>query len=165
VLCQSDFQRNDKQLAGSLLCIQRFFGCNAATAQRTTVYCPVRYSSIHYSLFLNRSRLEPKEQIQMITVIATIHCTPGHRDDFLREFGLIIPTVLKEEGCIEYGPTTDAETSIGNQHTHQDRITIVEKWESLPALEAHLSASHMEAYRPKVKDFVASTELRILKPA
>ena len=101
----------------------------------------------------------------MITVIATINCTPGHRDDFLREFHLIVPAVLQEDGCIEYGPTVDASTDLGNQHTDENRVTIVEKWESLPALKAHLTAPHMEAYRPKVKDFVASAELRILGPA
>lgn len=101
----------------------------------------------------------------MITVIATVQCQPGHRDDFLREFHAIVPLVLKEEGCINYRPTVDATTNIGNQHTDENRITIVENWESLPALKAHLVAPHMEAYRPKVANFVESAELRILKSA
>lgn len=101
----------------------------------------------------------------MITVIATIDCQPGHREDFLNEFRAIVPEVLQEAGCIEYGPTIDTATDIGVQHTDENRVTIVEKWESVSALQAHLTAPHMDAYRPKVKDFVASAELRILEGA
>lgn len=101
----------------------------------------------------------------MIIVIATVQCQPGRREDFLREFRQIVPEVLQEDSCIEYGPTIDADTDIGNQNTDADRVTIVEKWESLEALKAHLSAPHMMAYRPKVKDFVASSELRVLENA
>jgi quinol monooxygenase YgiN len=101
----------------------------------------------------------------MITVIATVQCQPGHRDDFLREFHAIVPLVQQEEGCIEYGPTVDASTDLGNQHTDENRVTIVEKWESLTALKSHLVAPHMDAYRPQVKDLVKSAELRILESA
>ena len=101
----------------------------------------------------------------MVTVIATVTCTSGHRNDFLAEFHKIVPEVRQEDGCIEYGPTVDASTDIGNQHVHENRVTIVEKWESLDALKAHLVAPHMLAYRPKVKDFVESSELRVLEAA
>lgn len=101
----------------------------------------------------------------MITVIATITCQPGCRADFLREFLTIVPEVLQEEGCIEYGPTIDASTELSNQHCDADRVTIVEKWTTLDALQAHLTAPHMESYRPKVKDFVLAAELRVLEAA
>ena len=101
----------------------------------------------------------------MITVIATIVCKPGCRDSFLEEFRGIVPDVLNEQGCFEYGPTIDATTDIGNQNLDADRITIVEKWESIAALKAHLVAPHMLAYRPKVKNYVESSELRVLEAA
>ena len=101
----------------------------------------------------------------MIIVIATVTCHPGRREDFLREFRLLVPEVLKEDGCIEYGPTIDAATKLSKQNTDTDRVTIVEKWTSLAALQAHLEAPHMAAYRPKVKDFVANSELRVLEAA
>ncbi len=101
----------------------------------------------------------------MITVIATVHCKTGHRDDFLAEFHKLVPDVLQEVGCIEYGPTIDTMTDIGNQNSNSDRVTIVEKWESVATLKAHLVAPHMEAYRPKVKAFVESSELRVLESA
>lgn len=98
----------------------------------------------------------------MIIVIATVTCTSGNRESFLKEFRQLVPEVLKERGCIEYGPTIDIETDLDNQHRDEDRVTIVEKWESLEHLKAHLVAPHMNDYRPKVKEFVASSELRVL---
>lgn len=43
-------------------------------------------------------------------------------------------------------------------------MTIVERWESLDALKAHLEAPHMLEYRQKVKDFVKEVKLQILQP-
>ena len=98
----------------------------------------------------------------MITVIATVQCVPGHRDDFVAEFNKIVPDVLNEAGCIEYGPTVDAVTDIEKQDRDEHRVTIVEKWESAETLKAHLVAPHMMEYRPKVQAFVESSELRVL---
>ena len=102
----------------------------------------------------------------MIFVIASIELNPGTRDSFLREFRQIVPLVRAEAGCIEYGPTVDATTDLPAQAPlRADCVTVVEKWESLDYLKAHLVAPHMMAYRPKVKDFVQSVKLQILEPA
>lgn len=102
----------------------------------------------------------------MVVVIAEIQLVEGTRDAFLAEFHKIVPLVCEEAGCIEYGPTADAVTSIAAQIPHRnDVITVVEKWESLQTLEAHLVAPHMLEYRPKVKSLVQSSILRILEPA
>ncbi|WP_422931187.1 putative quinol monooxygenase [Singulisphaera sp. PoT] len=102
----------------------------------------------------------------MIHVIATIELHPGQRENFLAEFRKLIPHVHAEEGCLEYGPTVDEATDIGAQEgPRADVVTVVEKWESVEHLKAHLVAPHMEAYRPAVKDMVIKTVLQILKPA
>lgn len=102
----------------------------------------------------------------MIHVIATIELHPGRRDDFLREFHRIVPPVLAEQGCLEYGPTVDVDTGLSAQlPLRADVVTIVEKWESLEALKAHLVAPHMVEYRPRVKDMVIRTTLQVLEPA
>ncbi|MEP3480123.1 MAG: putative quinol monooxygenase [Fuerstiella sp.] len=98
----------------------------------------------------------------MIVVIATVTCVPGQRDAFLSEFKKIVPEVLNELGCMEYAPTIDEPSSIAGQHCDENRVTIVEKWSDLAALDRHLSAPHMVEYRPKVADFVQATELRVL---
>ena len=102
----------------------------------------------------------------MIHVIATVELAPGTRDAFLAEFRKVVPDVLREAGCIEYGPTLDAETDIPNQYRiGNDRVTIIEKWDSVPALKAHAVAPHMQAYRARVKEYVKGMELRVLSPA
>ena len=102
----------------------------------------------------------------MIIVIATIELHDGKREDFLEEFRRIVPLVLQEDGCLDYMPTIDAETDISAQQSAGSQFaTIVEKWESVEALKAHLTAPHMLEYRSKVKDFVVGTQLQILEPA
>ena len=102
----------------------------------------------------------------MIHVIATIELQPGHRDDFLAEFQQLVPAVREEDGCIEYGPAVDAVSGIDAQQTKgADVVTVMEKWESIDALKAHLVAPHMQAYRPKVKEMVRGMTLHILEPA
>ena len=100
----------------------------------------------------------------MLSVIAEIEIVAGKQADFLAEFHKLVPLVLAEEGCVEYGPTLDAVTDIPAQIPRRENIiTIVEKWESVDALKAHLVAPHMTEYRGKVKEFVVGSVLRILE--
>ena len=100
----------------------------------------------------------------MIHVIARIETKPDSQEAFLKEFHQIVPTVLQEKGCIDYGPTRDADTDIDRQQTDASVITIVERWESLDDLKAHLVAPHMLEYRERIKDFVVGVNLSILEP-
>ena len=101
----------------------------------------------------------------MIHVIATIELNPGTRESFLREFRQIVAAVRAEAGCLDYGPTVDAVSGLSVQGpARPDVVTVVERWESLEHLQAHLVAPHMVEYRPKVKDFVKSVKLQILEP-
>src|SRR5450432_2067369 len=101
----------------------------------------------------------------MIHVIATIHVTPGQRDAFLAEFHRIVPMVHAEAGCIEYGPTVDVASGVAVQGPLRENVAvIVEKWESLDALKAHMQAPHMAEYRVRVKELVVGVQLQILEP-
>jgi quinol monooxygenase YgiN len=101
----------------------------------------------------------------MIHVIATIELAAGKREAFLAEFRKIVPLVRAEAGCLEYGPTVDVATSIAAQGPVREQVvTVVEKWESLPALQAHLSAPHMLEYRGRVKDYVTGVKLQVVQP-
>jgi quinol monooxygenase YgiN len=102
----------------------------------------------------------------MICVIAKIEVAEGRRDEFLAEFRKVVPKVLQEAGCLEYGPMVDVPTNIGAQGSlREDVVRVVEKWESVEALESHLMAPHMIEYRKSVKALVVSATLEILKPA
>ena len=86
----------------------------------------------------------------------------GKRDAVLKELGQVVPLVRAEQGCIEYGPTVDVDT--GNDLVgppRRDRVTLLEKWESLDALKAHLDAQHRHEYRAKVKSLIESAEFHV----
>lgn len=102
----------------------------------------------------------------MIHVIATIRVAAGRRADFLKEFHALVPAVKAEAGCIAYGPTIDVASGIPVQGAlREDVVTVVEQWKDIPALQAHLVAPHMQAYREKVKGLVLGMDLQVLEPA
>ena len=102
----------------------------------------------------------------MIHVIATIEVAAGKRNDFLAEFRRVVPQVRAEAGCIEYGPTVDLAADLAAPVPVRENVAvIVEKWESLDALKAHMVAPHMQEYRIRVKDLVARVQLQVLEPA
>ncbi len=106
------------------------------------------------------------KEAEMICVIATIEVAEGRRAEFLEEFRKIVPLVCEETGCIEYAPMVDIPTEIGAQVQSDDSVVVVvEKWESVDTLEAHLVAPHMLDYRKQVKELVKGAEIRILEPA
>jgi quinol monooxygenase YgiN len=45
-------------------------------------------------------------------VIATVEIIEGKRDEYLAAFQELVPLVLAEKGCIEYGPFVDIQTAI-----------------------------------------------------
>ena len=101
----------------------------------------------------------------MICVIATIRVRAGQRESFLRIFHELMPKVHAEAGCLEYFPTIDVDAGIDVQGALRDDIvTILEKWESIPALQAHLAAPHMHAFRDSVAGIVEDLQLQIVEP-
>ena len=101
----------------------------------------------------------------MIHVIATISLNPGTRDQFLEHFLWVTPLVRAEAGCIEYGATIDEPTPLKSQELiGPDTVVVVEKWESVAALQAHVAAPHMVEYRVKVNQQVKEVVLQVLRP-
>ena len=101
----------------------------------------------------------------MIHVIASIKIRKENLTDFIEIFEANVPNVLAEKGCLEYAPTVDIETGFPTQVIEANVVTIVEKWDSLEALKAHLATPHMKDYQRKVKDMVADLSLKVLQNA
>jgi quinol monooxygenase YgiN len=102
----------------------------------------------------------------MIHVVATVQVKPGKREEFLKHFRAIVSTVLFEKGCKKYGPTVDLPAGLPRQvDPRPDTVVIVEEWDTLDDLKAHLAAPHMATYREKVKDLVVSAQLQVLQDA
>lgn len=100
----------------------------------------------------------------MIHVIASLQIKDGMLSEFIEIFKANVPNVLAEQGCVEYVPTVDVDASLAPQELNGKVVTIVEKWDTLPDLLAHLKAPHMLSYGEKVKDMVEKKSLKVLSP-
>ena len=101
----------------------------------------------------------------MIHVIAVITAKPGKREEVLGHFRANVPAVRAERGCIEYGAAVDADPALAVQTKYgPDTFVVIEKWDSLQALEAHAKAPHMQAYGAKTRELLASRVIHILAP-
>jgi quinol monooxygenase YgiN len=102
----------------------------------------------------------------MIHVIATIALQPGARERYLAILKANVPNVLAEKGCRGYAPAVDTASGLPVQGPlRPDTVVLVETWDDLPALKAHLAAPHMAAYREQVRDLVRSVNLQVLESA
>lgn len=101
----------------------------------------------------------------MIHVVAVITAKPGQRNTILDAFRANVPTVLKEDGCIEYGAAVDTENAPALQTKYgADTFLVIEKWRDIDALKAHAAAPHMAAYGAKTREHIASRVIHILSP-
>jgi quinol monooxygenase YgiN len=101
----------------------------------------------------------------MIEVVATIRVVEDGLEAFVEKFKANCPAVLAEDGCIDYYPAVDSPTNFELQDADGNVVTILEKWRDLPALEAHLQASHMVKFREEAGHLMESISLKILTKA
>lgn len=101
----------------------------------------------------------------MINVIASILVKQESLPTFLEIFKSNVPIVKQEKGCIEYFPAVDVNAGLPPQILDEDMVTVIEKWENLDALHAHLTSTHMIEYQEKVHDMVEGISLKVLKEA
>ena len=101
----------------------------------------------------------------MLIVIADIQLHSGaqHRENVLNAFRKITPIVLQEDGCYGYELLVDHESNMNYQTKIPDSITMLEHWESIEHLNAHLQTPHMQAYKQHVKDDVLDIKIRIMQ--
>ena len=101
----------------------------------------------------------------MIHVLATITLRPGARDAWTEEFARLAPEVQAEDGCIEYGAAMDVPSGLAIQEpVRPDVVMVIEKWNDLGALAAHLEAPHMVEWRRRVGDLMTGVSLQVLTP-
>ena len=99
----------------------------------------------------------------MINVVASISLKPGTRAEFLKIFNANVPAVLAEDGCVEYVPTVDVDSGLEAQRKDEDSVVVIEKWETLAALHAHLEAPHMLEFRKNAGEMMEGVSLKVLQ--
>ena len=104
--------------------------------------------------------------MEAIHVVAIITAKTGMREKILEAFHQNLSTVQKEQGCIEYIATIDANDAGALQTKFgDDTFLVVEKWESLGALKDHAASPHMATYAQKTKDLIENRIIHVLSPA
>ena len=102
----------------------------------------------------------------MIHVIATIELKPNSREAYLSILQKNVPNVKAEEGCLAYEPALDIDSGLPAQRAVRENVvTLIEAWESLEHLVAHLKTPHMLSYRDAVTDYVENVSLQVMSPA
>ena len=102
----------------------------------------------------------------MIHVIATITLKPGLLDDFMAVLKNNAVTVRSEEGCVDYTLCVDVDSGLPPQGpVRENTVTILEAWESLDHLRAHLNTPHMQQFGKKTRDMRVSTHLQVVEAA
>lgn len=99
----------------------------------------------------------------MITVIASVTVKKGKVHEFLTGFKENAVKVRKEPGCVEYYPAMDIKTDLLPSVFDENVVTIVEKWESMEALQTHANAPHMKEQFKRDKELVESMSARLLE--
>jgi len=101
----------------------------------------------------------------MIHVIASIELKPNCREDFLVVLKNNVPKVKAEQGCLAYEPVVDVDCGLPiQQAVRENVVTILEAWESLGHLNAHLKTPHMKFYRDAVAGYVENVNIQIMAP-
>lgn len=99
----------------------------------------------------------------MVYVVASVTLKPGKKEEYLEILKSTMPKVHAEKGCVEYFPTADLKIGWPVQSLDENRVVILEKWETPEDLRAHNVTPHMKAYHEKTGGLIAGVDLRVLQ--
>ena len=86
------------------------------------------------------------------------------RAEYIAKTMSIVDTVRAEKGCCEYRLLGDAVTDWEKPQRFGDRtLWMLEKWESIDALKAHLQTPHMKAFGPSVRPLRSNGTFHVLE--
>lgn len=76
----------------------------------------------------------------------------------------VFPSVRAEKGCRLYSLFKDADTDWDRPQRFGERtFWMIEKWDSIDALKAHIQAPHMKAFGPSVAPLRQSSTFHVLE--
>lgn len=103
--------------------------------------------------------------MRMIQVVTTVELRPECLAKFLAILVENTPKVKAEDGCLAYEVMMDIASGLPTQgEVRQRTVTLIEAWDNLEALQAHLTIPHMTTFREAVKDYVQRVSHQVLQP-
>jgi len=101
----------------------------------------------------------------MIYGVVSVRVKPGKKEEYIALFKTMAARVRAEKGCLEYISTVDFKAGPPIQVFEENVVTILEKWESLDALQAHLAAPYMADFFQKEGALIEGNVLKFLREA
>ena len=84
--------------------------------------------------------------------------------DYAAKTLAVVPTVRAEDGCRMYTLLKDAATDWDKPKRFGERtMWMLEKWDSIDALKAHLDTPHMKAFGPTVRPMRTASTFHVLE--
>ena len=84
--------------------------------------------------------------------------------DYVAKTLAVVPAVRAENGCQLYTLLGDAKTDWDKPMRFGERtMWMLEKWDSIEALKAHLQTPHMKAFGPTVRDMRTGGTFHVLQ--
>ena len=84
--------------------------------------------------------------------------------DYTNKTLAVVPTVRAEDGCRMYTLLRDAATDWDRPMRFGERtMWMLEKWDSVDALKAHLETPHMKAFGPSVRPMRTASTFHVLE--
>jgi len=84
--------------------------------------------------------------------------------DYAAKTLAVVPTVRREDGCRMYTLLKDAATDWDKPMRFGERtMWMLEHWDSVDALKAHLDTPHMKAFGPTVRPMRSASTFHVLE--
>jgi quinol monooxygenase YgiN len=100
----------------------------------------------------------------MIHAIAAIKAREGERDNLVAAFREILPEVRAKTGCLEYSLALHLRTGFpGQPPFDENEFIIVEKWDDLESLKAHMADPKYQAWFVKLWPLVAGASMQVFQ--
>ncbi len=98
----------------------------------------------------------------MIEVITEFSCLPGQRQRVFDAALALQPAIETEVGCLAYRPLLDAPASLPEQVQDPEGVVLIEQWQSLKHLHAHLASAHQLDFENQTAEAVRQIRQRVL---
>lgn len=110
-------------------------------------------------------KLSAQAEKDGVYVLCRFDLTPeANVADYVARTLAVVPTVRAEAGCRQYTLLKDAETDWEKPQRFGERtMWMLEKWDSIDALKAHLETPHMKAFGPAVRPMRRSGTFHVLE--
>lgn len=114
---------------------------------------------------LNETRAALKKSKEGVYVLCRFDLKPeANILEYVSKTLSVIPKVHAEKGCLFYELLQDADTDWDLPMRFGERtFWMVEQWDSIESLKAHLNAPHMKAFGPTVRDMRSASTFHVLE--